>query len=316
MKKILTLFTLTLHILVCNSQTTYVTVNDSFESNSPNLFIDTALKGNLWQVGKPNKFGFNSSHSLSNCIITDSTNPYPINNHSEFIYKFDSVELLGTNINEVSFWHRYDMDTLKDWGWIEVSYNKGLSWQLLKDTSREIDSNLDCERAFWGAGDGSNKHGFGVAENRKITGTSSGWQKANFTWYWYPSVKVDQFFNYSIWLKFVFQSDSINNPQNGWMIDDIVMTDIILWGIDNPHENKQDIIKIYPIPASTNVVFETVGLLPYTLEIFDIRGRRISSEKVNESRHSHNTESLSKGLYLWKTMGANGNSETGKLLIE
>ena len=50
--------------------------------------IDTTSNpNNIWQIGCPNKTEFDSANSFPNCIVTDTANPYPINDTSIFIIK-------------------------------------------------------------------------------------------------------------------------------------------------------------------------------------------------------------------------------------
>src|ERR1051325_6932797 len=88
LKKIL--FTVSLMLIVANSFA--LSLNDdwydlNFEDTSPlqHLVIDSNMHhNNLWQVGVPQKTIFTSAHSFPKAIVTDVTNPYPINDTSSF----------------------------------------------------------------------------------------------------------------------------------------------------------------------------------------------------------------------------------------
>lgn len=80
------LFSLIHHLSgqVINPGDTFVIDSCFFEEICPIVKIDTTMPNNLWQIGKPQKPFFSSSHSPSNAIVTDTINSYPINNDSYF----------------------------------------------------------------------------------------------------------------------------------------------------------------------------------------------------------------------------------------
>src|ERR1041385_3814523 len=106
-------------------------VADFDTSTSLPWSIDTTLAGNLWQVGPPQKIIFDSAYSAPNVMVTDTINPYPVNNRSSFSIKV-------TNAMVFNFWnfiflivdftHKYDTDSLHDGCFIELSLD-GVQWQ-------------------------------------------------------------------------------------------------------------------------------------------------------------------------------------------
>ena len=84
---------------------------------------------NLWQIGKPQKAVFNSSHSSPNAIITDSINTYPPNDTSLFIAR--KLAFSGFEYHYVAaLYGNYfvNSDTLNDFGIIEFSPDNGTTW--------------------------------------------------------------------------------------------------------------------------------------------------------------------------------------------
>ncbi len=55
-----------------------ITFDDTLEIK--NLYIDTVSNpNNIWQVGIPQKTIFTDAYSAPNVIVTDTANPYPVN---------------------------------------------------------------------------------------------------------------------------------------------------------------------------------------------------------------------------------------------
>ncbi|MFI5135825.1 MAG: hypothetical protein ACHQD9_08235 [Chitinophagales bacterium] len=65
--------------------------NITFETPDSLLKIDTTA-GNIWEIGRPHKIFFDSAYSLPNAIVTDTLNPYPINNFSTFTIKISDLD--------------------------------------------------------------------------------------------------------------------------------------------------------------------------------------------------------------------------------
>ena len=88
MKLIFTLIAL----LLCNTAYTQWGFFQTFESPNDTFndkfIIDTVnYPNNVWQIGKPQKTVFDSAYSYPNAIVTDTLNPYPVNDTSVFMIK-------------------------------------------------------------------------------------------------------------------------------------------------------------------------------------------------------------------------------------
>src|SRR5258706_3176828 len=93
--------------------------------------IDTSLAGNIWQTGPPQKIIFDSAYSAPNVIVTDTLNPYPVNNRSSFIVTVTNAMVFNSwnaIYLMVDFTHKYDTDSLHDGCFIELSLD-GVTWQ-------------------------------------------------------------------------------------------------------------------------------------------------------------------------------------------
>lgn len=113
------------------AQWTYDSV--SFEQPTNKILIEDA-EGNLWQIGAPQKAFFNSPHSGTKAIVTDTLDYYPTGDTSRFIYIIRNP-YTQTCYTSMEFWHKYDMDPAGDRGIIEASYDGGFTWEEVKDTT-------------------------------------------------------------------------------------------------------------------------------------------------------------------------------------
>ncbi|MFI5220854.1 MAG: hypothetical protein ACHQK8_00905, partial [Bacteroidia bacterium] len=116
-------------------------INFETKNYSNLLFIDTSNHKNIWQIGKPNKSKFDSAYSKPNALVTDTLNPYPINDTSRFIIKNSiGYGYLGTSLG---FYYKLNTDSLKDFGMIEISMDSGSHWYDI------ISNDSICHFAIW-----------------------------------------------------------------------------------------------------------------------------------------------------------------------
>jgi len=252
------------------AQSSYDSV--SFEVATTEIVIDTTA-GNLWQIGTPQKTVFDSAHSGTKAMLTDTLNDYPPNDTSSFTYIIRNP-YTQTCRTCMEFWHRYDMDSIGDQGNIEASYDGGDSWLLLKDTFnvQTSGSYFQWEPDFYSINGKLSPH-------KLITsGVSDGWIKSTVCWQWFFGVTIDTIILMpdSLMIRFTFISDSIENNQEGWMIDDIV-TSTGPEDCSGIEENQtREKVSIYPNPYSTSTTLKTdLDLKNATLTLFNLYGQPV-----------------------------------------
>jgi len=127
--------------------------------NLDHLFIDTVnYPENIWQIGRPQKTVFNEAQSLPNVMITDTLNSYPVNNSSIFIIKDIVSYGMMEGIENLTGYFNVQSDSLNDYGKIEFSPDKGITWyDLIADT---------VNRTNWKW----------ISSEPVLTGNSGGWQ--------------------------------------------------------------------------------------------------------------------------------------------
>jgi hypothetical protein len=200
-------------------------ISDPYESY---FQIDTLTNpGNCWQIGIPNKASFTSAFSSPNAIVTGLTNPYPPNDTSVFIFK--QVDFGGYStpqVAELSGYYEVNSDSLHDFGSIEISLNKGITWvNLLSDTlySKYYDWNTP---------------------KPILTGNSDGWKN-----FWVNLGSLGIPFHVqpgdTILFKFTFISDSIPGTHEGLAFDNFQFCN----GVEGIEEFQNSIIDIFPNPT-------------------------------------------------------------------
>ncbi|HYV91606.1 MAG TPA: T9SS type A sorting domain-containing protein [Chitinophagales bacterium] len=269
-----------------------------FDFESPNdlISIDTSV-GNLWQIASPQKVFINSAFYGSKVIITDSTNSYPPNNQSAFVVKIPSsfVQNYGQQLF-ISFHYMINTDTFRDGGELEYSVDGGMNW----GSSNNFDfGQLLTDTLF----DGS----------PGLSGSSNGWSYISF---YACNIWISN--EDSLWLKFTFKSDSINNPKDGWALDDIHVQGIDCAGIEEINTNYH-FVSVYPNPVS-NVSFLQIKNQNQKIESIQFFNSLGVLVKTISHPHQNNFPVLKKdfpeGMYLYRVQLANGKRDDEKFVVE
>lgn len=273
---------------ICND---YHLVN--FDNTYNPIKIDSG-SNNLWQIGTPNKSIFTSS-SNKRSIVTDSINPYPINNFSSF-----QIIIIG-NFHpygfELWFDHKYDTDQGKDGGCIEIYNRKERKWENILDFEyqfyfQNLYSKSDTISALL------SKQGF--------SGYKSDWENVHI-------VSPRQGGLDTIRVRFVFASDSIDSKKDGWIIDNFEFMGLY----ESVSEEQYDSFYVFPNPftESTTLFFRNPEKYKYELYIMDISGKvcRIEND-ITTSEYLLVKGDLKQGFYFIELRGPN--IYRGKVIIE
>ena len=299
MKKNISLVFLLIQVFSGLSQST-IFYSDSINFEEPCNYLNVdSSSTNLWQIGTPSKIIFNTAYSMPFAIITDTINYYSSNNHSNFILKLEP-ESIGEDGGQtfISFWHKFDTDSINDYGVVEVSYDEGNDWKVLyTDTSYVI----YYER------NGS------YAGPRLATGQSNGWVFDNIVFDFYlTGTGIPE----NIWLRFSFYSDSVQDDKEGWMIDNIQITGVMPWGIE---ENNIFYSYPYPNPCQEylSIVVPKYENQNFTLFVYDLFGKLIESKKFAGEKIQINTLQYINGIYCYQiTNNDDKGRSPGKFIIK
>jgi len=226
MKKLL--FSLALTFLAATSFGQWMwEINFEDTATLHRVVINSALNPhNVWQIGHPSKTLFHSANSNPNAIVTDTANPYPVNDTSSFtiIHIAEMGWTSGYPKVDIGGWYSVNSDTLTDYGYIEFSANHGNTWYRVDNYEGYC---------TWGA----------VEDLPTFTGNSNGWK------HFYYCLQVPVTVNYgdTILYRFTFISDGVQTNKDGLMFDDLHFED---WA-EGIHEiQNNEMISISPNPVS------------------------------------------------------------------
>ncbi len=269
----------------------------NFEEPCNYLTIDNS-GSNLWQIGIPSKTILDTAYSTPYAIITDTSEYYTANNHSIFTLKLEPESFGDGGNTEINFWHKFDTDSISDYGVVEVSYDEGNEWKVLRtDTTYLIDFTRNDS----------------FTASHLATGQSNGWVNDLYCFRFYLASGGEP---ENIWLRFSFYSDGQENDREGWMIDNIRITQILPWGIE---ENNLFYSYPYPNPCQSvlNILIPDNEYKHITLYIWDNYGRLIVSELLENKQIRLTTGQLKNGLYFYTVLNNGNKSKSyGKFIIK
>lgn len=278
--------------------------NISFEDTSQffRLKIDTVSNpNNIWQIGEPQKTIFTSAYSIPNAIVTDTINPYPVNDTSRFVVKHVSDWLGGFQWpHTVILAGKYQVnsDTLNDFGMIEFSPDNGNTWiDLLTDT---LYLNQRCYE-WW-------------SPKPTLTGNSPDWTDF-YVWVagFGPVFNIQP--GDTVQYRFSFISDSIQTNKDGLIYDDLHFED---WAEGIKTIKKQFDTKTYPNPTSgkVEILFLNENNEIFELTLFDSNGRSILIKRTtNKNSIELDLKNYDSGIYVYKLFNqGNKTMSIGKIL--
>lgn len=198
---------------------------------------------NIWITGTPEKSFFDAPFNGDNAMVTGLSESYPANNHSYF-----DLQLGYFNIDHfpysvyVEFNHKYDTDAGLDGGYIEVSWDNGISWENVIKNYHSCINPADQYRT---------KDLYGVEEllwngEPGFSGRSGDWVNTKFGWE-ECLTKEGREASDTMILRFHFVSDSLDSEKEGWMIDDIRLYSTKITGSASGMKSRA--FNVYPNPA-------------------------------------------------------------------
>ena len=271
----------------------------NFDDNV-NLFrirIDSTIPNNIWQIGAPYKHIFLAAHSIPNAIVTDTLNPYPINNTSVFYLTTPGDYFSKMHAATLNFWYRLDNDTLIDYGKIEISIGSSNTWKNIA-AGNGLNGYYEIYDSLWNLIKQTNSF-----DTLVFTGTSNGWYKLTY----YKDLPESQFYD-SIRYRFTFHSSSIFANKDGWMIDDIQFQDF--W--ESSFEKRQD-YNVYPNPIKEYLNITSKEMV-VEYEIMNSIGEVLERNKNDQLQAHINVSYLTPGFYLYKFKFLNGQLCLGKFI--
>ena len=322
MKKIITSLTFMFAVVYCNAQWTILEGDStSFPANSAFAHIDTTA-GNIWQIGLPQKTFFDTAHSVPYAIMTDTINPYPVNNLSTFTVEFTDSVMWGIGDAYIGFWHKYEMDSLKDGGYVEISLDSGATWLnnyncyannvFVFDQINFYDSFLDTIQGNIPA----------------FTGTHNTWEYSAIKFQWVIPVMPtysggDNKSPYNcpkVMFRFNFKSDSIQTNKAGWIIDDLAIRIYDIGsGINENHQSSFN-VEVFPNPINEHGILQAVSFhneKDFTISIYNSLGQEIKTTSLDKNnQYIIKANELTSGIYFYSIRNKIGEQKNGKIIIK
>lgn len=239
----------------------------------------------LWAFGTPQKVLFDSAYSGSLCWVTDTLQAYGDGRDDYFTVLLpveSQINLL------VSFWHRFDSDTLHDGGIVEVSFDKGTTYQNYYETFDEVVFPNTYENMY--------QESDTLFDGRAgFSGRSDGWVYSRIQWIWALPLKS---MPDSIYLRFRFVSDSVGNTGDGWIIDNMDIQFVDFPG-SIADADQRIVLEVAPNPVvdEARVRFDAKPGETYSLQLVDLSGRNLLQQEVQYGEAHINLTSLPAGQY-------------------
>jgi len=222
------------------------------------------MDNQIWQIGHPQKeYLYIESESFlgEKVIITDTVDFYTNNLSASFQFR---IYMDIAEEYEIRFYHKYDFEEHADGGIVETSYDNGITWQnILFDTL--IQNNLVESLNLYEANDTISSYD----KQPGFTGLQSGLNLV--------SIVFETNGNYydTMLLKFTIASDSKDDQNEGWMLDEFYFLGITV-GIETTDHSSSVIIS--PNPSSDFITIDSEIYTITSVEIFSLDGKKLLSE--------------------------------------
>lgn len=260
-------------------------------TNDQWILIDTVSDpGNTWRIGHPSKAVFNIANSGENALVTDLTDPYPVNDTSSFIIPHIASDgwAFGYPKIDIGGYYSVDSDTLTDYGFIDFSADHGASWHRVDSVEG------DCT---WGA----------MEELPVFSGSSGGWR--HFYYCLVPPFTVA--YGDTVLYRFTFISDSVQTYRDGLMFDDLHFED---WA-EAIEEFDAPSMTVAPSPASDELQIRfRHPMEPHTLRMIGPTGQLLW-EIVLPRDGKVDLSGLANGVYVLQCF-ADGMGEVERFVVD
>lgn len=246
------------------------------------IAIDLAAFPNtIWQKEFTQKPVLDSTVCLTTVMITDSINPYPVNNHSVF-----TITNIATPADVFGFRtfagdYYVQTDSLNDYGIIELSLDHGLTWIDIKDPA------YSANFVWW-------------TQQPVFTGRSITCKHFEVDLTNLPTIH-SFLVGDTMLFRFSFFSDNIYDTLGGLLFDNICFGGFVE-GISEIHFTSIKSV-VYPNPSlnTFTIEFDNPDLEPFELAVYDMHSIRIlTHEGIKEIKIALNTSSFNPGMYVYK----------------
>ncbi|MBC8046909.1 MAG: T9SS type A sorting domain-containing protein [Fimbriimonadaceae bacterium] len=267
---------------------------DSFE-----IFLDDDTN-NIWQIGKPQKMLFDSAATFPNAIITDTINDYLTNNTSSFIIPISHFDW-SWGVFAIQWSQKLDLEKKEDGAIIEFLVDSIEGWQNVFNNPYVYN--------FYGF-DENNRDTLNSGEYA-FSGTDSVWRDI-WLCFEYSFIEIYD----TVYFRYTFKSDSIENNKEGWMMDNFMGHITFIHTVKN--DEQTEYLHIYPSPTDGIVHIEAEKLQEYhiieSIQLININGEIIKRYGRSPTKFYIDISDQENGLYYLR-VNTNIKSETVPVLL-
>lgn len=290
-----------------------ISVCNNFDNIVIGLNIDSS---SVWEIGNLSKTIFNNSYSGENSIVTSLDSSYSNSDTSNFYIQLTNEwnfpnYLGGYYPLVLDFKHRFNTDTLNDYGKIEISFDNDPVWYNVHDILKGY--------SWWTWGEKKSFHVFletgdTLYQDISISGNSNGWIHTRYYITYETLVYDNNLYPLdTMVIKFSFITDSIENNYDGWQIDDLNV--FIKDDINSIKSLNNTRFKLYPNPFNEHFKVDLIDESFYKVSVFNGLGSLVQIEYIKGSSIEIDTKNYPKGIYFVKILEGNKES-TIKVLKE
>lgn len=261
---------------------------DTLALSPLNSWITIPISNKIWEIGIPNKMGMNDSYDGLPAIVTGLNNTYPLNSSNYFEIEIPYEYIWGEGI--LSFWHKYDTDSLNDGGIIELSQDGGKNWKNIVNSTFWI-SNI--YNGLYSAKDTING---GIPA---FTGKSVSWKKVELYWWWLALTGTKSVgSSNAIILRFKFISGKNSIPKGGWELSHFVFSGYDISGRLDNVSNKS--ILVSPNPTNDKIKLSITNFNNNLIfRLYNQNGIKLLDFPITMNSKEISIKNFSNGLYLY-----------------
>ncbi|HKK64046.1 MAG TPA: T9SS type A sorting domain-containing protein [Bacteroidales bacterium] len=317
----------------------YFAYSDEYQGLIENDSSLNILKYNIlgidsvWAAGIPEKNVWDSTilrdYSKPRALLTDTANPYPPNNHSVMEI---NVEKPAWTAMYNYCWSRFelifdyvcDTDTLKDGMYIEISFDGGQSFVNAMDTAAILNANNgpdDIENFVASQmsmiGDSVLGYTGNIKNNWYEPGGNHPYLKSFELILWWDDIHGYDVTNTIVRIHFV--SDSIDNPRQGIMIDDLgVKVEewcYVIGKEENELNNNKHTLYPNPVIKESWLKFNNKNRHKASLKIYNSTGSIVFTDVTKENQFIISNRQFKPGIYMYRLIVGDTNY-TGKFIVK
>lgn len=266
------------------------------------LLVIGSHENNVWQIGNSSKTFFNTYElGMPPSIMTDTLNYYPIYSNSSFEITFGHTLFYFYHIFFLHFSHKYQTAMGRDGGFIEISYDKGKTWEnIINDTVIFSIGHVEDSTNIYSRADTL------TDGTPAYSGQSDSWIRSSLIWVLYDGNNpFNDDRDIDIKLKFTFRSDSIMDFMAGWIIDDIELQYSWFSAVEGNMLKFNSIVYPNPVTDASTLFLDNEMKEVHNIYIYNSSGSLVRSLFTTNGKISINAQDFHPGLYLYRIINSN-----------